>query len=186
MKILTKMLLYLLIVAMLFSLIGCADPQATKPSTATPATSGLFDGNIDLNLHGVWVTADGTVQNEQDGVDFSICGTLPTEYDLYSNVEMKLNFIWPDNFTYPNEGTQTYAGGANPADKHENQSIYHGGKYVYSPELHDSIFLSYTICPEEGFAVIHVGDRYLVASTDPSADPVEIFAFYQEYVHVNQ
>jgi hypothetical protein len=31
-----------------------------------------------------------------------------------------------------------------------------------------------------------VGDRYLVASTDPSADPVEIFAFYQEYVHVNQ
>ena len=139
---------------------------------------------IDWNLHGVWITADGVVQNEQDGVNFSLSGTLPTEYDLYSTVEMKLNFIWPDGFTYPNEGPQVYTGGANSANKHENQSIYHGGKYVYSPEVNEPIFLSYTICPEEGFIVIHVNNKYLVASTDPNADPAEFFAFYKEYVYV--
>lgn len=139
---------------------------------------------IDWNLHGVWVAADGVVLNEQEGVDFFLSGALPTEYDLYSTVEMKLNFVWPDGFIYPNEGTQVYTGGASAANKHENQSIYHGSKYVYSPEAHESIFLSYTICPEEGFAVIHVDNKYLVSSTDPNADPAEIFAFYKEYVYV--
>ena len=139
---------------------------------------------IDWDLHGAWVTADGVVQNEQEGVDFFLSGTLPTEYDSYSTVEMKLNFIWPDGFTYPNEGTQVYTGGASFANKHENQSIYHGGKYVYSPADNKSIFLSYTICPEEGFIVIHVDNKYLVASTDPNVAPAEIFAFYKEYVYV--
>ena len=139
---------------------------------------------IDWDLHGAWVTVDGVVQNEQEGVDFFLSGTLPTEYDSYSTVEMKLNFIWPDGFTYPNEGTQVYTGGASFANKHENQSIYHGGKYVYSPADNKSIFLSYTICPEEGFIVIHVDSKYLVASTDPNVAPAEIFAFYKEYVYV--
>ena len=139
---------------------------------------------IEWNLRGVWVGADGVVQNEQEGVDVFLSGTLPTGYDLYSTVEMKLNFIWPDSFIYPNEGTQVYTGGASTANKHENQSIYHGGKYVYSPEIHESIFLSYTICPEEGFIVIHVDNKYLVASIDPNADSAEIFAFYKEYVDV--
>ncbi|MBQ9121420.1 MAG: hypothetical protein IJY12_03540 [Clostridia bacterium] len=140
---------------------------------------------IDWNLHGVWVTADGVVQNEQEGVDFSLSGTLPTGYDAYSTVEMKLNFIWPDGFIYSNEGTRVYTGGANFANKHENQSIYHGGEYVYSPEDNESNFLSYTICPEEGFIVVHVDNKYLVGSTDPNADPAEIFAFYKEYVYVS-
>lgn len=139
---------------------------------------------IDWNLHGVWVTADGVVQNEQEGLDFFLRGTLPTEYDLYSTVEMKLNFIWPDSFTYPNEGAQVYTGGASTANKHENQSIYHGGKYVYAPETQKFIFLNYTICPEEGFIVFRVDNKYLVASTDPNTDPTEIFAFYKEYVYV--
>ena len=140
---------------------------------------------IDWNLYGVWVTADGVVQNEQEGVDFSLSGTLPTEYDSHSTVEMKLNFIWSDSFTtFSNEGTQVYTGGAGFANKHENQSIYHGGKYVYSPTDHESNFLSYTICPQESFIVIHVDNKYLVASTDPNADTTEIFAFYKEYVYV--
>lgn len=140
---------------------------------------------IDWDLYGVWVAADGGVQNEQERVDFSLTGTLPSEYDLYSAVEMKLNFIWPDSFAYPNEGTQAYTGGAGIANKHENQSIYHGGKYVYSTEADKSSFLSYTICPEEGFIVIRVDNKYLVATTDPNADPAEIFAFYKEYVYVS-
>ena len=139
---------------------------------------------IDWKLRGVWFTADGVVQNDQTGVDFFLRGALPTEYDSYSTVEMKLDFIWPDSFTYPNEGTQVYTGGASLANKHENQSIYHGGKYVYSPETNNSIFLSYTICPEESFIVIQMDNKYLVASTDRDADPAEIFAFYKEYVNL--
>ena len=140
---------------------------------------------IDWDLYGVWVAADGGVQNEQEGVDLSLTGMLPSEYELYSTVEMKLNFIWPDSFTYLNEGTQAYTGGAGIANKHENQAIYHGGKYVSSTAADKSGFLSYTICPEEGFIVIHLDNRYLVASTDPNADPAEIFAFYKEYVHIS-
>ena len=48
---------------------------------------------IDWDLYGVWVAADGGVQNEQEGVDLSLTGMLPSEYELYSTVEMKLNFI---------------------------------------------------------------------------------------------
>lgn len=141
---------------------------------------------IDWDLHGVWVTADGVVQDEQESVNFSLSGALPAEYELYSTVEMKLNFIWPDSFTYPNEGTQAYTGGAGIANKHENQSIYHGGKYVSSTETNQSTFLGFTVCPEEGFIVIHVDNRYLVASTDSDADPAKIFTFYKTYSHVSE
>ena len=55
---------------------------------------------------------------------------------------------------------------------------------MYAPEIHEYIFLSYTICPEESFIVIHVDNKYLVASTDPNADAAEIFTFYKEYVNV--
>lgn len=172
MRFLRKALYYLLITATVISTSGC-HKQA-------------FDGNIDWNLHGVWVTADGVVQNERDGMDFSLSGTLPTEYELNSTVEMELNFVWPDAFGYQNEGMQTYTGGAGVADKHDNQSIYHGAGWLYDPEIHNTVSLGYTICPDEGFVVVHVGDSYLVASTDPNADPAKIFAFYKAYVHVSK
>ncbi len=140
---------------------------------------------IDWDLHGVWVAADGDVQNEQVGVDFSLKGILPSEYELYSTVEMKLNFIWPDSFIYANEGMKAYTGGAGIANEHENQPIYHGGQYVLTPDASESIFLSFTVCPEEGFIVIDMDNKYLVATTDPNADPAEIFAFYKEYVHIS-
>lgn len=140
---------------------------------------------IDWDLHGVWVTADGVVHDGQEGVDFSLSGALPAEYELYSTVEMKLNFIWPDSFIYANEGMKAYTGGAGIANEHENQPIYHGGQYVLTPDASESIFLSFTVCPEEGFIVIQVDNKYLVATTDPNADPAEIFAFYKEYVHIS-
>ena len=140
---------------------------------------------IDWDLHGVWVTADGVVQDEQESVNFSLSGALPAEYELYSTVEMKLNFIWPDSFIYANEGMKAYTGGAGIANEHENQPIYHGGKYVLTPDASESIFLSFTVCPEEGFIVIQVDNKYLVASTNPNADPAAIFAFYKEYVHIS-
>ena len=38
---------------------------------------------------------------------------------------------------------------------------------------------------DEGFVVIHVENKYLVASTNPNADLLEIFTFYKEYVYVS-
>lgn len=167
-----KGLCLLLFAVILLCASGCMEPQNLDA--------------IDWNLHGTWVNSDGTVQSGQEGVDFSLQGNLPTDFEPYSYVEdMELNFIWPEDFPCSNEGLQTYVGGANPAEKHENQILYHGGKYTYSDQLRQAVFLSYTICPEEGFVVLHIEDRYLVASVDPNADPAEIFDFYQEYVSVS-
>ena len=163
-----KGLCLLLFAVILLCASGCMEPQNLDA--------------IDWNLHGTWVNSDGTVQSGQESVKFALQGNIPTEFEPYSVVDMELNFIWPEGFIYPNLGMQTYTGGANPAEKHENQSIYHGGQYVYSPDRPGAVFLSYTICPEEGFVVLHIEERYLVASVDPDADPQEIFAFYQEYV----
>lgn len=167
-----KGLCLLLFAVILLCASGCMEPQNLDA--------------IDWNLHGTWVNSDGTVQSGQEGVEFSLQGNLPTDFEPYSYVEdMELNFIWPEDFPCSNEGLQTYVGGANPAEKHENQILYHGGKYTYSDQLRQAVFLSYTICPEEGFVVLHIEDRYLVASVDPNANPAEIFDFYQEYVSVS-
>ena len=183
---LAKMLLYLLVAAMVFSLIGCADPQGTKPSIITPAAPDLFDGNIDWNLHGIWMTADGIVQDGKTGVDFSVSGTLLTEFEPYSTVELALNFTWPDCSIMQDDNKSTYTGHAQLADKHDNQRLYHIAAWLYDPAKNDSTSISFTICPEEGFVVVNKGQYYLVASTNPEADPAEIFAFYKEYVHVSE
>ena len=179
------MLPYLFVVAMFFSLIGCAGPQETKPSIITPAAPDLFDGTIDWNLHGIWVNPDGTVQTGQEGVDFSVSGTLLTEFEPYSTVELALNFTWPDCSIMQDDNKSTYTGHAQFADKHDNQRLYHIAAWLYDPAKNDSTSISFTICPEDGFVVVKLGQDYLVASTDPEADPAEILTFYKEYVHVS-
>lgn len=143
---------------------------------------------IDWNLHGVWMTPDGQIENENWTMDFSLRGTLPTDYaphDMVDNVE--LDFIWPLSFQCTNEGKQPHTLFPTFAAQHENQHIYHGVAWLRM--VYDEIVsMAFTICPEEGFVVLHLGNesRYLVASIDPNADPAEIFAFYKEYVHVSQ
>ena len=96
---------------------------------------------------------------------------------------MELDFQWPESFGYQNEGKQTYSGGASMTDRHDFQhAIYHGAGWLRDPKHNEVTSLSFTICPESNFVVVEVGGRYLVASTDPNADPAEIFAIYDTYV----
>lgn len=164
----------LLIAVMIFALVGCVSPQDTENIT------------IDWNLQGIWVSSDGTVQTGQEGVDFSVSGTLPTKFEPYSTVEMKLDFSWPGCSVTQDDNKSTYTGHAQFADQHNNQHLYLIGAWLHDPATHDTTSISFAICPEEGFVVVKLGQDYLVASTDPEADPTEIFAFYKEYVHVSE
>lgn len=146
----------------------------------TPAST------LNYSLHGRWVNRNGTVQDQRPGVDFSVSGTLLTEFEPYSTVELALNFTWPDCSIEQDDNKSTYTGHAQFADKHDNQRLYHIGAWLYDPAKHDSTSISFTICPEEGFVVVKLGQDYLVASTEPNANPTEIFAFYKEYVHVSE
>lgn len=167
----------LLLAMLILALAGCAKPNATVP--AEP----VFDGSLDWKLHGVWVMEDGTLQEGQESVEFSLKGTLPTEYELYSNVDVELDFRFPGSMGYINPGMQTYVAGASLANKHSNQHIYHSVGWLMLADGRDSTSMSFTICPEAGFAVVHLKDQYLVSSIDPNANAGEIFAFYKAYVH---
>lgn len=160
----------LLITAMLFVLAGCVN-------TANIA--------IDWNLHGVWVAADGTVQTQTEKVDISLSGTLPKKFEPYSTVEVELDFFWPNSSLIQDDSKSTYTAHAQFADQHNNQHLYHIGACLSNHATHKTTDISLTICPEEGFVVVHKGQYYLVASTDPNADFAEIFAFYKAYVHVS-
>lgn len=142
-----------------------------------------FDGSISWELHGVWLCTDGSRDGE---IDFSLYGTVPMDFEPQNTVEMELDFLWPEGFPYRNEGRFSYTGAADVADKHGNQPIYHGNGWLYDTEINDSVGLAFTLCPQEEFVVIRLGNesRYLVASTDPNADYSEIFAFYSQYVHI--
>lgn len=155
-------------------------PANWTTDTDTPTST------LNYSLHGIWVNPDGTVQTGQEGVDFSVSGTLLTEFEPYSTVELALNFTWPDCSIMQDDNKSTYTGHAQLADKHDNQRLYHIAAWLYDPARNDSTSISFTICPEDGFVVVKLGQDYLVASTDPEADPAEIFAFYKEYVHVSE
>ena len=140
-------------------------------------TPDTFDGNIDLHFHGVWV-ADGETQNK---LSFTLKGVLPTDFEHQSVVNMELDFIWPESAGYSNDGMQTYAGHAEHAT-HNGQPIYHGGGIIYTASQDNTHLMSYTLFPAEEYIVLRIGHRYLVAATDPDADPAAILELYRQYV----
>lgn len=141
---------------------------------------------IDWTLQGVWVDTNGTVQENRAGLDISVSGDLPTEFENRGQVDLKLNFTWPGCTISPDTGSKSFVGFAQFADKHNNQAFYHVPTWLYYLEENDFTSVSFFLCPEEGFLVAKVRDDYLVASTDENADTEEIFAFYKAYVYVRQ
>lgn len=184
-----KIITWVLIVGVLFSLTACDQDEGSLTTApilhetipTTEPSKPYPDGRISWLLHGTWVSKNGTVQSKAEKVEIWISGIVPTEYEPQARVEGTLDFAWPESMGYQYEGEQTYALGAAFADKHDNQRIYHGSGW-----LHDrsAVGFSFTICLEAEFLVLHIGDRYLVAAKDPNADPLEIFGFYKSYVRV--
>lgn len=136
-----------------------------------------FSGDIDLNFHGTWIV-DGEAQNK---LSFTLKGTLPTDFEHQSVVNMELDFIWPESTGYSNDGMQTYTGHAEYAT-HNGQPIYHGGGIIYTASQDNTFLMSYTLFPAEEYIVLRIGHRHLVASADPDADPAAILELYKQYV----
>lgn len=140
---------------------------------------------IDWDLHGTWVDANGAVIEWKGTSDFSLSGTLPLEYEPMSTVKGELELIFGDGvISVNNNGACAIY--ADLATQHDNHHLYHITGYFPYPTQHEREALSFTVCIEKEIVVLHYnGDNlYLVASTDPNADPAEIFAFYDTYVHV--
>ena len=117
-----------------------------------------------------------------DSINFSLNGTLPVDYELHKNAEMELNFIWPEALGYRNEGRRSCIGLVDVADRHNGQVLYLGVDWIYDPQINELHSFTFMICPKDGFVVIHIENKFLIASTDPNSEPSEILAFYKEYV----
>lgn len=157
MKSVTKILCCLLIAAAVFSLGGCKDPQA-QDTTATTTAPLETDVKIDWLLHGTWVTGSGEVQ-KKEGIDLSVSGKVPLEYEPQGVVELEMDFVWPETSGFRNEGKMNYSGSGDIADAHNGQAIYHGGGWLYEPATNKSTSLSFTLCPDEGFMVFSFWER---------------------------
>ena len=153
-----------LLLAMVFIFPGCSPEPKDK--------------SIDFTFYGVWME-EGQVQDE---LSFSLQGILPLEFEHQSSVDVELNFIWPESSGYRNEGMQIYTGGGAEYSADNGQPIYHGGGIIYNPSQAKSHIMVYTLFLAEEYMVISVDSRYLLASTDPDADPAAIFEQYQQYV----
>lgn len=192
-----KRCLCLIMVTAIVIVAGCADPEDPQIESGGTETVGVDPGDVsspsadaeryitlDWDISGTWIKTDGTILGETESL--SVTAKLPEEFKNYSEVLIEVDFGWPDSFGYQNEGNVIYTGNANTADKHGGIALYHGSGWLNNSEKNDYTSFSFTICPEKCFLVIHIGNvpEYLVASTDPNAEPQEIMSFYQEYVAV--
>lgn len=163
-----------LLLLAVFSIAGCSK---------TPASADLED--IHWQLYGVWVDDKGTVQEAKGTAELSFTASLPTQYEPQSIIKGSAEFTLPDGITWVSD-SDIYSIYANLATEHDNQHIYHISGYVeYAPASPESV--AFTVSLEDEFVIMSLknGENlYLVASTDPNADPAEIFAFYDTYVHV--
>ena len=164
-----RLLALLLAMALLAGILlpGCT-PEPTEPK----------EKSVDFTFYGVWME-EGQLQDE---FSFSLQGILPLEFEHQSSVDLELNFIWPESSGYRNEGMQIYIGGGAEYAADNAQPIYHGAGFIYNPGQAKSYIMTYTLFLAEEYMVIGVGSRYLLASTDPNADPTAIFERYQQYV----
>lgn len=137
------------------------------------------------NLSGNYVTEDGKVGEK---VDLMLSALLPEQYEVQSDVELKTAFIWPDGFRYNKDSIISYTGSVDVAKKHKNQVIYHGTGWLHDAVSYAASDFDFMICPEEEFVVIHIAEEhnYIVASTDPNADPIELLSFYKDYAATSQ
>ena len=163
-------------------LVASADPQ-TDPKDILDwyqekCHSKVLQG-IRWNLTGTWITEDGEIG---DTVSFSIKGRFFTngnQVDYLQMVDFRIQ--WPEDFPYGSAEADSYGVYALYEEDGTNSLWFMCCGEAYTASENTSVGVTFALSPDREFVVMHWADnedRYLVASTDPEADPEEIAAWY--------
>lgn len=130
---------------------------------------------VDWKLYGAWISTDG---NLGERVELSLTGRIPTFSDKRNTVITKFEIIWPDDFPYENTG-KIACGGIQELNveipRYFDFSYFALAKTTYEEDLLD--FVIFRLYPDEELVVFvfeHYPNSYLVTSTDPNADLLQL------------
>lgn len=150
-----------------------------------------FDGaavtDFYFDLYGTWLKEDGerfgkTNFENLGEMNFYITGTLPEAYNSGDEVEMELNFIWPEGSGYRNEGTMTYTGRVDVFEKQRNSPNFHGTGTLYDTETNEQIIFSYNIFPYDSTVIIYMNGQYLVGNLRYTSQVNSRLNYYLDFI----
>lgn len=167
-------ILLLLVGSMFCALAGCDSVPETQPTTTV--AEGIHA--LNWQLHGTWISADGTTES----VPFSIWGYIqdtPDDLDaLYITIDL------PDDFRYSiGTPTPSFVSMNQKADYFPHLMIFHGFAYDKPANSSDSTQIALDL--EKEYAVITfetAPDCYLVAATAPSVDHTELLRYFSDLI----
>lgn len=173
MKNLKSLISLILVFSFVFIFAGCS-----RNDTTTDAPPALFD----WGLYGKWVSIDGELGSS---IQLSISGETPVMPEESLSVEVNMDIIWPENHTYLNLGSQPFVGYSGNDDGH---TYYWFPTYFFNKNINRGEFSSITIYPAEEFVVFMIGndrENFLIASTDPNADYVQLCQIFKTTLLAN-
>lgn len=138
-----------------------------------PVTDFYFD------LYGTWLSEDCEVLGE---MDFYVTGTLPEKYKDGDEVEMELNFIWPESSGYRNEGKITYTGRVDVFEDHHNHPNFHGMGTLYNSQTGEQISFVYNIFPYDFTVIMYLNGQYLIGNLRQTTQARSQLNYYKEFI----
>ena len=127
---------------------------------------------------GVWISENDEILGE---MPIYITGTLPAEYEDGDNVQMELNFIWPQSSGYRNEGPMTYTGAVDISKENHHPNFYGTGT-LYDSNTKEQITFSYNIFPLDGVVILHINGKYLLSVPWDTSQAVARLNYYKKFI----
>lgn len=133
---------------------------------------------IDWNMHGAWLSADGTVSQT---VDAAVNGIIVENED--GNDDLNISFTFSDDFHYLLDKPEPYFMSMN-RKYNDLPHLMIAYSFGYNKQLKDSPRCVFALSMEEECFIILYEDApgyYLVASTDPNADPQALLDYFSDF-----
>ena len=139
-----------------------------------------LDNQINWIMYGTLMDSNG---NPISTTEFTISGSFHNIDN--DNHELNLRIVFPDTFQYmydrEYEPHSTYL---SIFPKQYDLQYFMVDDYSFNRTANKSVKSSFALCHKNEYAIFHWDDGtnlWLVASTDPNADPQEILQFFQLY-----
>lgn len=140
--------------------------------------------NIDLNLTGMVVDADGNIKNHlQKNVNVTIQGTRTDNAEGYD--ELELDIAFSDNYRYVIGHLPTISASSDSKYILLDYDVCYG--IGYDEVAATSRPVMFAMSTDREYLILEwEGDEgeYLVASADPDTTPAEIMEYFREYLEV--
>lgn len=148
-------------------------PTQETVDTTTPV---LAPGEIAWTMYGTWITPDGKTGEE---TELTVLGMI-TQTDTHDSLIADIRF--PDSFRYHYQPLTEFVSFSRQIPDLPYLVCPH---FSYNKVAHDAVWAYLALCPEKEYMIFRWDesqDRYLVASTNPDADPQEILDYFQGFI----